>query len=95
MLPDLTPYTQDFKSREMPPFIIYPHPGVSWGVPRHSLLLAVRVPKGWPIGRKRQYFDWAKKVIDQLRGTNPKLERRFDGLYRKKLAAERLPEGLR
>jgi GTP diphosphokinase / guanosine-3',5'-bis(diphosphate) 3'-diphosphatase len=41
-------------------------------------------PKDWPIERKRQYFDWAKKVIDQVRGTNAKLERRFDRLYRKK-----------
>jgi hypothetical protein len=52
-------------------------------------------PKGLVFDRKRQYFDWAKMVIDQLRGTNPKLERRFDQLYRKKLAAERLPEGIR
>lgn len=41
-------------------------------------------PKGWSIERKREYFDWAKKVIDQVRGTNPKLERRFDHLYRKR-----------
>ncbi len=41
-------------------------------------------PKDWSIERKRQYFDWAKKVIDQVRGTNPKLERRFDQLYRKR-----------
>jgi len=52
-------------------------------------------PKDWSVDRKREYFDWAKKVIDQVRGTNPKLERRFDQLYRKKLAAERLPEGIR
>ena len=41
-------------------------------------------PKDWSIERKQQYFDWAKKVIDQVRGTNPKLERRFDPLYRKR-----------
>jgi GTP diphosphokinase / guanosine-3',5'-bis(diphosphate) 3'-diphosphatase len=52
-------------------------------------------PKDWSVDRKREYFDWAKKVIDQVRGTNPKLERRFDQLYRKKPAAERLPEGIR
>lgn len=28
--------------------------------------------------RTRQYFDWAKQVIDQVRGTNPRLERRFE-----------------
>jgi guanosine-3',5'-bis(diphosphate) 3'-pyrophosphohydrolase len=41
-------------------------------------------PKDWSVERKRQYFDWAKKVIDQVRGTNPKLERRFDQLYRQR-----------
>src|ERR1017187_1015403 len=41
-------------------------------------------PKDWAIDRKRQYFDWAKKVIDQVRGANPKLERRFDQLYRQR-----------
>jgi guanosine-3',5'-bis(diphosphate) 3'-pyrophosphohydrolase len=44
-------------------------------------------PKDWSIQRKRQYFDWAKKVIDQVRGTNSKLERRFDQLYRKRPGA--------
>jgi hypothetical protein len=42
---------------------------------------ATAPPRDWSIERKRQYFDWAKKSIDQLRGTNPKLERRFDQLY--------------
>ena len=41
-------------------------------------------PDGWPLERKRQYFDWAKKVVDQVRGTNAKLERRFDQLYRQR-----------
>jgi GTP diphosphokinase / guanosine-3',5'-bis(diphosphate) 3'-diphosphatase len=41
-------------------------------------------PKDWSIERKREYFKWAKKVIDQVRGTNHKLERRFDQLYGKK-----------
>ena len=41
-------------------------------------------PKDWSIERKRQYFDWAKKVIDQAKGTNLKLERRFDQLSRQR-----------
>jgi guanosine-3',5'-bis(diphosphate) 3'-pyrophosphohydrolase len=41
-------------------------------------------PKDWSIERKRQYFDWAKKVIDQVRGANPKLERRFGQLFRQR-----------
>ena len=41
-------------------------------------------PKDWSIEQKREYFEWAKKVIDQGRGTNPKLERRFDQLFRQR-----------
>lgn len=28
--------------------------------------------------------DWAKQVVDQVRGTNAKLERRFDQVYRRR-----------
>ncbi|MGR9046890.1 MAG: HD domain-containing protein [Gammaproteobacteria bacterium] len=38
-------------------------------------------PAGWPRERKREYFDWAKNVIDGLRGIHPQLEAIFDGLY--------------
>jgi GTP diphosphokinase / guanosine-3',5'-bis(diphosphate) 3'-diphosphatase len=41
-------------------------------------------PEGWSIERKREYFDWAKEVVDQIRGTNERLERRFDQMYRKR-----------
>ncbi|HEY0800565.1 MAG TPA: HD domain-containing protein [Steroidobacteraceae bacterium] len=41
-------------------------------------------PAGWSLQRKREYFDWAKRVIDRVRGTNSNLERRFDALYRKR-----------
>jgi guanosine-3',5'-bis(diphosphate) 3'-pyrophosphohydrolase len=41
-------------------------------------------PAGWTIERRREYFDWAKSVVDQVRGANPKLERRFDQLYRQR-----------
>lgn len=40
--------------------------------------VAAHPPSGWSLERRREYFDWAKKVIDQLRGTHPELERRFD-----------------
>lgn len=43
--------------------------------------MAAHPPSGWPLERKRQYFDWAKEVVDQLRGTHPELERRFDEVY--------------
>jgi guanosine-3',5'-bis(diphosphate) 3'-pyrophosphohydrolase len=41
-------------------------------------------PAGWSAERKREYFDWAKQVVDQVRGTNARLERRFDQLYRQR-----------
>lgn len=39
-------------------------------------------PAGWPLERRREYFDWAKGVIDALRGVDPGLERVFDEAYR-------------
>jgi len=38
-------------------------------------------PADWSVERKREYFDWAKSVIDRVRGANARLERRFDQLY--------------
>jgi guanosine-3',5'-bis(diphosphate) 3'-pyrophosphohydrolase len=38
-------------------------------------------PAGWSLERKQQYFEWAKKVVDGLRGTHPQLEKRFDEIY--------------
>jgi GTP diphosphokinase / guanosine-3',5'-bis(diphosphate) 3'-diphosphatase len=35
-------------------------------------------PANWSLDRRQQYFDWAKDVVDRIRGTHPKLERRFD-----------------
>lgn len=43
-----------------------------------------RPPVKWNLQRKREYFDWAKSVIDQLRGTNAQLEELFDEIYRRK-----------
>lgn len=38
-------------------------------------------PAKWPLKRKQEYFDWSKAVIDQVQGTNKKLEKIFDELY--------------
>jgi GTP diphosphokinase / guanosine-3',5'-bis(diphosphate) 3'-diphosphatase len=38
-------------------------------------------PAKWDIERRREYFDWAKAVVDRLRGTHPELERRFDEVH--------------
>jgi guanosine-3',5'-bis(diphosphate) 3'-pyrophosphohydrolase len=41
-------------------------------------------PKGWPLARKQAYFDWAKEVVDGVRGDHAELELRFDALYRQR-----------
>ncbi len=46
--------------------------------------LASSPPASWTLERRRNYFDWAKAVIDRLRGTNEELERLFDEAYRQK-----------
>ena len=38
-------------------------------------------PAGWPLRRRQAYFDWAKAVIDGVRGTHPQLEALFDTAY--------------
>ncbi len=38
-------------------------------------------PADWSIERRREYFDWAKQVVDAMRGSYPLLERFFDAEY--------------
>jgi guanosine-3',5'-bis(diphosphate) 3'-pyrophosphohydrolase len=38
-------------------------------------------PAKWDLARRREYFEWAKAVVDRIRGTHPELERRFDEAY--------------
>ena len=40
--------------------------------------IAVSPPADWDIARKREYFDWAARVVDGIRGTHPALEELFD-----------------
>ena len=40
--------------------------------------IAANPPAGWSLQRQREYFDWAKAVIDGLRGTHLELECLFD-----------------
>lgn len=37
-------------------------------------------PAGWTAERKRRYVEWARAVIDEVRGSNAALEARFDEL---------------
>jgi guanosine-3',5'-bis(diphosphate) 3'-pyrophosphohydrolase len=43
--------------------------------------IAASPPAGWSIQRKQEYFDWAKAVVDRLRGVHPGLEHLFDKAY--------------
>ncbi len=44
--------------------------------------IARRPPSDWSVARKQEYFDWAKRVVDALRGAHPALEAIFDEAYR-------------
>jgi guanosine-3',5'-bis(diphosphate) 3'-pyrophosphohydrolase len=41
-------------------------------------------PADWSLKRKREYFDWARHVVEGLRGTNRRLERAFDRAYKRR-----------
>jgi guanosine-3',5'-bis(diphosphate) 3'-pyrophosphohydrolase len=43
--------------------------------------VAERPPATWDLARRREYFDWAKRVVDGLRGAHPRLEAAFDAAY--------------
>ncbi|MGH9786719.1 MAG: phosphohydrolase, partial [Terriglobia bacterium] len=43
--------------------------------------VASHPPASWSLERRREYIDWAKEVLDRLRGTHPELERQFDAAY--------------
>ncbi len=38
-------------------------------------------PADWPVARRREYLDWAKAVVDGLRGVHPGLEQAFDEIH--------------
>lgn len=46
----------------------------------------VSSPMGWSTERKQEYFEWAKCVVDQMRGTHGKLEAIFDQVYQQGVA---------
>jgi guanosine-3',5'-bis(diphosphate) 3'-pyrophosphohydrolase len=49
--------------------------------------IAACPPADWSVERKLEYFDWAKAVVDGLRGVNPALESIFDEAYKGKSTA--------
>jgi len=44
-------------------------------------------PADWSTERRRAYFDWAKAVVDPIRGSHPQLEAIFDATYQEGLAS--------
>ena len=46
----------------------------------------LRPPFKWDLARRREYFDWAKRVVDGLRGTHEGLEKAFDEAYSRRPA---------
>ena len=51
--------------------------------------VAVNPPARWPLKRQIEYFDWAKSVIDGMRGTHVQLEALFDRVYAQRPHARR------
>ena len=43
--------------------------------------MADHPPAKWDLVRRREYFEWAKAVIEGLRGVHPQLEALFDAAY--------------
>lgn len=43
--------------------------------------LAENPPPDWSGDLRRHYFDWAKKVVEGIRGAHPELEELFDDAY--------------
>ena len=50
--------------------------------------LSSNPPPQWSLPRRQEYFDWAKEVIDQVRGIHPGLEGEFDRAYADRPANE-------
>ena len=46
--------------------------------------IASSPPAEWSLERHREYYDWAKQVVDGLRGTHPTLEHLFDQAFKDK-----------
>ena len=46
--------------------------------------IAASPPKDWTLERRREYFDWAKRVIDGLGDVSPTLRPAFDAAYQRK-----------
>jgi guanosine-3',5'-bis(diphosphate) 3'-pyrophosphohydrolase len=43
--------------------------------------IAAHPPHEWSVARQADYFDWAKRVVDQVRGRHDELEALFDAAF--------------
>lgn len=43
--------------------------------------ILVSPPAGWDLERRRQYFEWAKQVVDRLPTANPALKAEFNRIH--------------
>lgn len=41
-------------------------------------------PKGWTEKRVQEYFEWSRKVVDGLRGSNKAMEDSLDEIFRRR-----------
>jgi guanosine-3',5'-bis(diphosphate) 3'-pyrophosphohydrolase len=48
--------------------------------------LANSPPASWDLARKREYFDWARQVVDGCRNVSPPLDTLFDEAHRRGLS---------
>lgn len=48
-------------------------------------------PPNWDKDRKLKYVEWSKEVVDQIRGTNPALEKKFDEEFSQAIQAIEYP----
>ena len=46
--------------------------------------IAASPPKDWTLERRREYFEWAKEVVDRLGDVSPSLRGAFDAAYQRK-----------
>ncbi len=54
--------------------------------------VAANAPVGWGLERQQAYFDWAREVVDQIRGTHAELETLFDAAYAQRPAGNSCQE---
>ncbi len=56
--------------------------------------LVATPPADWSDERRIQYFEWAREVVEGLRGTNAAIEAAFDEAYSRGVAHSRMQGGL-